>query len=54
MTAAFEFLFRRFAMKHPWRALFHDYDILKGRVRLLDPDSLRAAGGVSTAAIIGV
>jgi len=32
LTIAFEFLFGHYVMKHPWSRLFHDYNLLKGRV----------------------
>lgn len=35
MTVAFEFVFGHYVMGHPWIRLFHDYNILKGRVWLL-------------------
>ena len=35
MTVAFEFLFGHFVIGHPWSKLFHDYNILAGRVWLL-------------------
>jgi hypothetical protein len=35
MTILFEFIFGHFVMGHPWRKLFHDYNIVKGRVWLL-------------------
>jgi hypothetical protein len=35
LTIAFEFLFGHYVMKHPWSRLFHDYNILEGRVWLL-------------------
>ena len=31
-TIAFEFLFGHYVMDHPWRWLFHDYDLLEGRI----------------------
>ncbi len=34
MTIAFEFLFGHFVAGHPWSKLFHDYNILAGRVWL--------------------
>lgn len=37
MTVAFEFLFGRFAMGHPWSRLLHDYNIAAGRVWALVP-----------------
>ena len=35
MTVLFEFMFGHFIMKHPWTKLFHDYNLLEGRVWLL-------------------
>jgi hypothetical protein len=35
LTIAFEFGFGRLVMHHPWERLFHDYNILKGRVWIL-------------------
>lgn len=35
LTIAFEFLFGRFVMKHTWAFLFHDYNILEGRLWVL-------------------
>lgn len=35
MTIVFEFIFGHFLMGHPWSKLFHDYNIVKGRVWLL-------------------
>ena len=35
MTIIFEFIFGHFVMKHPWGKLFHDYNIIKGRVWIL-------------------
>jgi hypothetical protein len=32
MTMIFEFVFGHFVMGHPWKKLFHDYNLLKGRV----------------------
>ena len=32
MTVLFEFGFGRFVAGHPWNRLFHDYNLLKGRV----------------------
>ena len=37
MTILFEFVFGHFIVKHPWSKLFHDYNLLKGRVWLLVP-----------------
>jgi hypothetical protein len=35
LTIAFEFVFGRFVMGHPWRKLLADYNILRGRVWVL-------------------
>jgi hypothetical protein len=35
LTVAFEFLFGHYVVGHPWSRLFHDYNILAGRVWLL-------------------
>jgi len=43
LTVAFEFLFGHFVMGHPWIRLFHDYNILKGRLWLLIPLWIAAA-----------
>ena len=32
LTLAFEFLFGHYVMGHPWNKLFHDYNLLKGRI----------------------
>jgi hypothetical protein len=32
LTVAFEFLFGRYVVGHPWTRLFHDYNLLEGRV----------------------
>jgi predicted transporter len=32
MTVIFEFVFGHFVMNQPWHKLFHDYNILEGRV----------------------
>ena len=32
LTVAFEFLFGHYVMGNPWERLFHDYNILQGRV----------------------
>ena len=37
LTIAFEFIFGHFVMKHAWAELFHDYNILEGRIWLLIP-----------------
>ena len=35
MTVVFEFIFGHYVMEHPWSKLFHDYNLLAGRVWLL-------------------
>jgi hypothetical protein len=35
MTVVFEFVFGRYVMGHPWEKLFHDYNLLEGRVWVL-------------------
>jgi hypothetical protein len=35
LTVVFEFLFGHFVMGHPWSSLFHDYNLLAGRVWVL-------------------
>jgi hypothetical protein len=35
LTVIFEFLFGHFVMGHPWSSLFHDYNLLAGRVWVL-------------------
>lgn len=35
MTVCFEFIFGHFLMGHSWNRLFHDYNILEGRVWIL-------------------
>lgn len=35
MTVAFEFLFGRFVMGHPWSRLLHDYNLIAGRLWVL-------------------
>ena len=35
MTILFEFIFGHYIMRHSWSKLFHDYNLLKGRVWLL-------------------
>ena len=35
MTIAFEFVFGHFVMGHPWEKLFHDYNLIQGRVWIL-------------------
>lgn len=35
LTIAFEFLFGHFVMGNPWSMLFHDYNLLAGRVWVL-------------------
>ena len=37
LTIAFEFLFGHYIMKNPWSNLFHDYNLLKGRLWVLVP-----------------
>jgi hypothetical protein len=32
MTVAFEFVFGHYVIGHPWKKLFHDYNLLEGRV----------------------
>jgi hypothetical protein len=32
MTVVFEFVFGHYVMGHPWKKLFHDYNILDGRI----------------------
>ncbi len=32
LTVGFEFLFGHYVVGHPWTRLFHDYDLLAGRV----------------------
>ena len=32
MTICFEFLFGHYVMKHPWSRLFHDYNVVYGRL----------------------
>jgi hypothetical protein len=32
MTILFEFLFGHYVMGHPWSRLFHDYNLLQGRI----------------------
>lgn len=32
MTVVFEFIFGRYVMGHSWGRLFHDYNLLKGRI----------------------
>lgn len=32
LTVAFEFIFGRFVMHHPWSHLLNDYNVLKGRL----------------------
>jgi hypothetical protein len=34
-TIAFEFIFGRYVIEHPWGRLFHDYNLLKGRLWVL-------------------
>jgi hypothetical protein len=35
LTVIFEFLFGHFVMGHPWSSLFHDYNLLAGRLWVL-------------------
>jgi hypothetical protein len=35
MTITFEFVFGHFVMGHPWEKLFHDYNLIQGRVWIL-------------------
>ena len=35
LTIAFEFLFGHYIVGHPWSRLFHDYNLLKGRIWVL-------------------
>ena len=35
LTVSFEFLFGHFVMKNAWSTLFHDYNILEGRLWML-------------------
>jgi len=35
MTIIFEFIFGHFVMRHSWEKLFHDYNLIKGRVWVL-------------------
>ena len=35
MTILFEFLFGHFIAGHPWSHLFHDYNLLAGRLWVL-------------------
>jgi hypothetical protein len=35
LTVGFEFLFGHFVMGNPWASLFHDYNLLAGRVWVL-------------------
>jgi hypothetical protein len=35
MTVIFEFVFGHYVIGHPWRKLFHDYNLLEGRVWVL-------------------
>jgi hypothetical protein len=37
LTISFEFGFGHLVMKHSWTRLFHDYNILKGRIWVLVP-----------------
>jgi hypothetical protein len=35
LTIGFEFVFGHYVMGHPWRRLFHDYNLLRGRLWIL-------------------
>jgi len=35
MTVLFEFVFGHYVMGHSWNRLFHDYNLLKGRIWIL-------------------
>lgn len=35
LTIVFEFFFGHYVMGHPWSRLFHDYNLLKGRMWVL-------------------
>jgi hypothetical protein len=35
MTVVFEFVFGHYVVGHPWEKLFHDYNLLEGRVWVL-------------------
>ena len=35
MTILFEFVFGHYVVGHPWGRLFHDYNLVKGRIWLL-------------------
>jgi hypothetical protein len=35
MTVVFEFIFGHYVMGHPWSRLFHDYNLMDGRLWLL-------------------
>jgi len=35
MTILFEFVFGHYVMGHPWQKLFHDYNLITGRVWIL-------------------
>jgi hypothetical protein len=37
ITIVFEFIFAHYVVKKTWSTLFHDYNILKGRIWLLVP-----------------
>lgn len=43
LTLAFEFLFGRYVARHSWEHLFHDYNVLAGRVWVLIPAWVAAA-----------
>jgi hypothetical protein len=46
LTVGFEFLFGHFVMGNPWASLFHDYNLLAGRVWVLVLIWIAAAPGV--------
>ena len=46
LTVAFEFLFGHFVMGHAWATLFHDYNILAGRIWVLVLACIAAAPGI--------
>lgn len=35
LTTGFEFIFGHYVMGHDWRRLFHDYNLLQGRIWIL-------------------
>jgi hypothetical protein len=43
LTLAFEFLFGRYVARKSWQHLFHDYNVLAGRVWVLIPAWVAAA-----------